>query len=572
MTVIVLIFFIFPHVICDISSASPGYISIYSPSSGVTYYDSDTIHIQWTSSGVGNYVKIELYKSGYLESIIASNTTNSNNYNNNFYWQVPNGQTTSSYYKIRITSLSNSLDYQETGYFSIKKKSITVTSPSTGQILYHGDNHYIRWTAENVGNNFKIELYENNVYYKTIISSVYSSSTYKSYSWTVPSDLLTDKSYTIKIISTSYSDTYDFSSSFTIGERYIQITSPSGGGTLFRGETYVISWDSKNAGNYVSIKYKQQYLYNYNLIDNSETNDGKYEWTIPSNLDVGKSYQIKITSNYYSNIYDVSDIFYLDERYININSPKFDNKWLPNETHYIKWDSKNAGSKVNIWLLKNDVYYATIATNVNNSGNYSWIFANKFDSSSDYKIQIMSNDYNSVYSESQRFTIGGQSITIISPKDGDIWYKGQSCEIKWTSENAGGYVNINLYKNGKLYYSIESNTKNDGSFTWEKIPKDIDSENSYQIKIESVEFSDISGISTGNIAIDETFFQKITGPVIIIMIIAGACIGLFIFFKKFKTKIFKTKEEKQTVMQQKIPNINYSNLNQDEYENIWEER
>jgi len=184
----------------------------------------------------------------------------------------------------------------------------------------------------------------------------------------------------------------------------------------------------------------------------------------------------------------------------------------------------------------------------------------------------MSYDYNSVYSESQKFTIGGQSITINSPKEGDIWYKGQSYEIRWTSENAGKYVNIKLYKNGKFSYTIETNTTNDGSYTWDEIPIDLDSENTYQIQIESVEYSDISGISKGKISIEETFFQKITGPVIIIMIIAGVGIGMFIFFKKFKTKIFKPKEDKQTIMQQQITNIDYSNLNQDEYENIWEEK
>jgi len=253
MTIIILIFFLFPHIISETSSASSGIITINNPRSGNTYLADETIHIAWTSYGIGNYVKIELYESDYFERTITSNTTN----DGSFYWQVPNGQATSSYYKIKITSLSDPTDFQESGYFNIKEKSITVTSPSSGQTLYHGDNHYIGWSSENVGNNFKIELYENNVYYRTIVSNVYKSSTYKSYSWTVPSDLSTDKSYKIKITSTSYSDTYDFSDSFSIGERYIDITLPSGGETWFKGETYIISWDSKNAGSYVSINYKQ---------------------------------------------------------------------------------------------------------------------------------------------------------------------------------------------------------------------------------------------------------------------------------------------------------------------------
>jgi len=259
LTIIILAFFLFPHIICETSSASSGYITINNPSSGNTYLEGETIHIAWTSYSIGNYLKIELYKSGYLERTITSNTTN----NGNFYWQVPNGQVASSYYTIKITSLSDPTDFQGSGYFNIKEKSITVSSPSSGQTLFHGDTHYTGWTSENVGNNFKIELYENNVYFKTIVSNVYKSSTYKSYSWIVPSDLSTDKSYTIKISSTTYSDTYDFSGSFSIGERYIRITSPSGGETWFKGEKNTISWVSKNTGSYVSIKYKQQYSYYY---------------------------------------------------------------------------------------------------------------------------------------------------------------------------------------------------------------------------------------------------------------------------------------------------------------------
>jgi len=560
----------FLSVISENVVAAPGWITVYSPSSGATYYEGNTIYINWNSADIGNYVRIELYKTGYLFTTISSNTSNDGSYS----WTIPNGYSSSSYYTTRVTSISYPSDYDDSDHFYINDKSITVTSPNTGQTLYQGDTHTIRWASENTGYYFKIDLYKSGSYVKTITSSKYSYGDYGSYSWMVPSDLPISSSYKIKITDTSDGSVYGYSGEFSIDKRSIKITSPAGSETWFKGETYTITWTSKNAGNQVSIKYKKEHAYYYSTIDLYESNDGIYEWTIPTNLDLNYNYQIKITSNSYSNVDDISKSFSIDERYIDISSPSWDDKWLPNETHVIEWTSKNAGNQVDIWLLKNDAHYATIATNINNSGSYSWKFQNIFDADSDYKIQIMSKEYNSVYDQSEEFTIGGQTIAITSPANGDTWYKGEAYTITWTSKNAGDYVNIKLYKNGDYYYTIASNVENNGEHKWNKISSDISSDSSYRIRIDSTSYNNIYGLSEGSFTIEETFLQKISGPILIIAIIGSIILVAAVIFFKLKKKWLKSKEDASDTTNLEASQAVRNNkvINQNEYEHIWEEK
>ena len=558
----------FLSIISENVVAAPGWITVYSPSSGATYYEGSTMYISWGSSDVGNYVRIELYKTGYLFTTISSNTSNDGSYS----WTIPNGYSSSSYYRIRVTSTLHASDYDDSDHFYINEKSITVTSPYAGQTLYQGDTHTIRWTSENTGYYFKVDLYKSGSYVKTITSSKYSYSGYGSYSWAISTDLSISSSYKIKITDTSDGSVYGYSGEFSIDRRSIKITSPAGGETWFKGEMYTITWTSKNAGSQVSIKYKKEHAYYYSTIDLYEPNDGIYEWTIPSSLDLSYNYQIKISSRSYSNVYDVSESFSIDERYIDISSPSWDDKWLPNETHVIEWESKNAGNQVDIWLLKNDAHYATIATNVNNSGSYDWIFQNIFDADSDYKIQIMSKRYNNVYDQSEEFTIGGQTITITSPADGDIWYKGESYIIIWISKNAGDFVNIKLYKGGDYYCTIASNVENNGEYRWSEISSDISPDSSYQIRIDSVSYNDVYGLSEGSFTIEETFLQKISGPILLIGAIGGiVLVSLVIFFKLKKRWLKPEKDASDTVnLGVAQAGINKKEANQDEYDQIWE--
>jgi len=541
--------------------ASPGSITVYSPNPGDVYYEGGQVTISWSYYDTGDYIKIELYRGGSYYNTI---TTNTSIYEGSYSWTIPAGYSSDIYYfQIRITSLTYPSDYGYSGTFYIYQKYITVTSPTGGETLFQGDTNTITWSSENAGSYVKIELYKSGSY-STIASGTSNSG---SYYWTIPSNQPLGSSYQIKVTDFYDNSIYDFSEYFTIDERTITITSPAGGETWYRGEKNTIKWTSKNVGSYVKIEYSRG-SFSYYVITSGASNTGSYEWNIPGDATLDSQYRIKISSYSYSSIYDVSNYFSIDERYIQIVVPTSGYRWYPNETYTISWNSKNAGNNVGIKLYRNNVYCATIVSNTANSGSYSWTISGVFAPGSDYTIEVRSKEFSVVYGSSYEFSIGERSIIIISPTGGELWHKGEKHTITWNTENAGSTVNIELYKNEKKYSTIISDLNNQGSYNWQ-IPNDLPS-GSYQIKITSSQYADVYAFSEGNITFEETILQKLTTPLMAIIIVVVFVTVAYKLFMRAKRKKLEENiiDQKQLMQPQEL--IGQTEITQDDYEKIWE--
>jgi len=561
--VFLLFFFSFFAVLSQHAVAS-GWINVTSPSDGQVYYEGDTSYITWTSYGAGGYVKIELYYGDSYDTI-TSNTSNSGSY----LWTIHTYTPSYYAYQIKITSLKDgSISDYNYGYFYIYQRTITVNSPSIGEIWYGGDTYIISWNSENAGDYVKI-YYSYGSTDHLINSYAYNSG---SYYWSIPYDLSTGSTYKIKIESISFSGVYDYSDYFSIYRRYIKITSPTQGDTWYKGETYTITWNSENAGDYVTLELYYNGYY-YSAINSNTENDGSYTWLIPSGLDSTDYYQIKITSTSYSNIYDYNGYFSINERKITVNSPYAGETWYKGETYTITWTSVNAGNYVSIELYKDGSYYSTIISNTSNDGSYSWQIPTDPTSSSSCKIKIKSLVYSNLYGISEYFSIDNRSITITFPSEGNTWYKGDRYTITWDSKGSGDYVNIELYKDGLYYSSIATNVANNGNYPW-RIPSGI-SPGSYQIKITSTAYSSVSAYSSGYVKIDDTLLQKSLGPVIIIIVLAIILSVVFIMLNK-RRKIAKPEEDKEEGVSDSPTPVNIKReikaekISDDEYEQIWE--
>jgi len=446
---------------------------------------------------------------------------------------------------------------------------INVYSPKSSDILFKGESNTITWYSENAGNNLRIELYKSGIFYTTI---AFSTPNNRQHSWFISSSITSGSYYQIKITSITNSTIYDFSDYFTISERSIRITSPSSGETWYKSEKKTIKWSSENAGSSVKIQYKFGSSYSWTTIDSSTSNTGSYEWTIPSYATLSALYQIRITSNYYSGVYDISSFFTIDERYIHIESPNRYDIWYPNETHTISWTSKNADNTFNIRLVKNDVHCAWIGKDLSNRGSYSWTISDVFGSDSTYQIEIRSKQFSSVYDLSDMFSIGKRSIQITSPEAEETFYMGDYFIIEWESEYAGNTVEIELYKDGEFYLTIDSYASNTGSYSW-MIPTDLPESSSYQIKIVSSSYSNVYGYSVGNFTIAQTMIQKVAIPLLIltiVIVVLAVSTKLIIKYRKKKDAI----PDKNTINQQQFiqtpSQFNQTEVTQEEYENIWE--
>ncbi len=420
---------------------------------------------------------------------------------------------------------------------------ITVTSPPVGNIWYRGETQTITWNSENAGSNVKIELYKSGSYVKTI---TLSTSNDGSYSWPISSSLTSSSYYKIKITSITYSNAYDESGYFSIIEpsRYITVTSPSSGETWYKEEIETITWISAYIGDNVKIQYIIG-TYGY-TITSSTSNDGSYSWTIPSTLSFSSSYKIKITSLSYSNVYDDSSYFTIDERYITVNSPYSGSKWYEGDTNTITWSSKNAGSSVKIELYKSSSRISTITSSTSNDGTHSWTIPSSLTSSSYYKIRITSTSFSSVYDESSSFSIDERYITLRSLNVGETCYKGEIKTITWNSDNAGSSVKIELYENSGYHSTITSSTSNDGSYSW-TIPTSLSTGSSYKIKITSISNSNVYDYSNTYLTIKETWLQEWLWVIVITVLVMIILIGMGIRARaksKERKRIFE-KEKKE---------------------------
>ena len=83
---------------------------------------------------------------------------------------------------------------------------ITLTSPNGGEDWELDTTHIITWTSSNTSGNVKIELYDNGVFYNTIIASTTDDETY---GWNIPAAYDAGTQYTVKIEDVTDPGTYD---------------------------------------------------------------------------------------------------------------------------------------------------------------------------------------------------------------------------------------------------------------------------------------------------------------------------------------------------------------------------
>ncbi|UCH65009.1 MAG: T9SS type A sorting domain-containing protein [Ignavibacterium sp.] len=285
--------------IFDFSDTSFQFISelrVTSPNGGEIWLTNSEKTILYVDN-FSTSVKAELYKGGTFYSLIDDQDNNGV-----VNWFIPDSLVPDNDYKIKVTSLNDptSFDFSDND-FSIVKGVIDITSPSGGEYWLIGERYIITWN-DNIGGNFKIELYKSDVRLD-FIDDRHSGNTKN---WTIPNSLQPDTDYKILITSLSDSTVFDFSdSSFTIALPQIEITTPNGGEDWRVGTTYSIEWTDIIAENVKIDLYRADT--SYHVISLSTPSDGLYNWRIPTEIDSAHDYRIMVRSTANSNVVDFSD-------------------------------------------------------------------------------------------------------------------------------------------------------------------------------------------------------------------------------------------------------------------------
>jgi len=281
---------------------------------------------------------------------------------------------------------------------------IQILSPNGGEEMALGTSYTISWISSNV-EKVNIELLKNNELHEIIGQNIENTD---SYIWEISSNInLVHNTYKVRVVSSSNNEIYDQSDvTFSIFELpKINIIHPSLNEKWYLDEIQDITWNSTNITGSVQIHLYKNGL-NIHSITSSQ-NTSPYSWLISSDIySPGTDYTIKIVSNEDELIYKESGDFELAIKPSLTILNQINNSIEIGQTVELEWESNNISGDVNIFLFQNETPLKPIEIGIPNNQNlYSWNIDNSYSIGNNYTIRIFSDNDNSIYDQSEVFSI-----------------------------------------------------------------------------------------------------------------------------------------------------------------------
>lgn len=458
--------------ISDTFAIKPQSITISYPIASDSFIVGRKYYISWDYTGAFSSVNIEYSIDGGINwtSIVSSAA------NNQYYqWTIPN--TPSNLTVIRVINSANLDVFGLSDTFSIVPQTITVTSPVLSDQWIIGRKYYITWLYTGGFSNVKIEYsYDNGSSWNTIKESTSNS---RSYEWTIPNTPSDD--CFVRVLNHDNLSVCDTSELFRIPLQTIELTSPKTNDNLISGRKYYITWRWTGTFTYVDIQYSTDNGTNWSYIANNVTNNGNYEWSIPTAN--SESCFVKLINPQNPSVYDISEMFSILPQEITITSPIFSDTLIAGRKYYLTWRTKGSFSNADLWYsLDGGQNWAVIATNVTNNGYYKWTLPEA--PSNLACIKIGNSAQPPIFALSDTFIISPPILEITSPSLGNLWYCDRKYYITWNC--LGGIQQVNLFYSldgGVDWDQIVVNQQNQGNYEW-TIPSGISSQNC-RVKLES---------------------------------------------------------------------------------------
>ncbi|KKL64298.1 hypothetical protein LCGC14_2166430, partial [marine sediment metagenome] len=369
-------------------------LTITNPTGSASWEVNSTQTITWTYTGFIPAVSIELYKDNYLFDILVQIAVN----DGNFVWDVPIDLPNGVDYQIKIRSyqagaINDFSDNFEIWGSSVVPKSINIINPTGSSSWLFNNDQTIIWSSTGDISWVDIDLYKGNSYY-TFIGLITGND--GSYTWSVPIILPDGTDYQVKISDYHDPSISDMSDYFEIWDgivipKSISISNPSSSSSWEPRTSRTIMWSSTGDIDEVNIAlYNNTYL--IEAIDNRVFNDGRYAWTIPSYLEEGSNYKIRISDYNNATIYGDSESFEIyipiASKTIHITSPDSLNSWEVGTTQTITWTSTGAVGNVRIQIYKDGEFLQIVSFSTSNTGSFHWFIPYSLESKDSYQIKI----------------------------------------------------------------------------------------------------------------------------------------------------------------------------------------
>ncbi len=381
--------------------------------------------IDWTASQFIDSVKIEFTPDdgNTWQTITPSVQGNSEG----FYWKVPRISTTQA--KIKISHLFSGVSTISSAPFIIALPEITVGSPNGGELWQRGSQQNINWNSTNI-QQVKIDYSTNGgTNWFPIANSI--AATPNNFNWTVAND--TSRNALIRVSDADDSTFFDVSDApFTIFQPKLNITKPLGGERFRLGTTQNISWTSEFV-NKIKIEFSQDNGLSWTVLPGADSvlaSLSTFNWM--PNVET-KQAIIRISDFKNSALQSTSNAFEIFVPKLTLTSPNGGEQWRTGTTQKITWTSSDV-SKVKIQYTTNDgTNWIVVADSaLASTGNFDWTIPTPITN----QAKVRLTDYKDVTVSSQSvapFVIYFPTLTLNSPKGGELWQIGTQKNISWTS-------------------------------------------------------------------------------------------------------------------------------------------
>ncbi len=355
--------------------------------------------------------------------------------------------------------------------------SITVLTPTGGEVYEIGSQIPIAWTTESISGDVKIALRtsDDSSGYLVVKDLPYDNSPYN---YIIPSDIPTGY-YFIRILNMART-VLDESAIFEIvpvgsGEN-MTITYPNGGESIAAGSTATFTWTSSGVISNVKIEFSPDNGSNWSTLFASVPNTGSYTDTIPAETPASSTCLMRISDAADGSPSDISDAVFTitsgGTDSITVSYPNGGESFAAGAGVTFAWNSTGSITNVRIELSTNNgSNWSTLYSSVPNTGSYSGTIPLATTPSTICLIRI-SDAADGTPSDTSNavFTItssgGTDSITVTLPNGGEIERAGTMQTMTW--ESTGTIANVKIEfspDNGSYWGTLFDSVPNTGSYS-----------------------------------------------------------------------------------------------------------
>ena len=447
------------------SIVEPGAYDIIVPNGGEFWAAGTTREIRWQAYVPGEYVKLELYRSGVLVPATESGLPSGSVYSsiNNYNWDIPSTLATSDNYRLKVSNASNPSDFDlSDANFQISQSTLLVTYP-TGSEEWAKSQQRIKWYC-NRNSAFIVDLLRGefiNLSRTDYVTIETSEGTYYRNLFYIPG-LLGDFFSVGDHFIVENSKSLDVITYFYVSEVIEDAANQ---------QTILVQYSTTNHVPKSINDGRLSWVYNIQWLVTNEV--GYIDWDIPTGtlisgrdiIPADDNYKIRVSSAdrvegdlAYITMTNAGQDFSIVDRdkiFLNFTSPTAGVHWSRGFDQTISWKT-NLGGPLKIDLLLGGTplpVYTTLmlpeeAENLPNTGTYTWTVPKNLTSANNYSVRLSSTHPDINFTPtSDNFSIVDRFAQITAPADGDVVAYGMQQTITWQTNIAGNLV-VALYKSG----------------------------------------------------------------------------------------------------------------------------